>query len=253
MRPRPRNPTLIEVFDGGIMGTLCGYWGIDDQNLPPWSDTSLNEVSYDKIDKLLFTNYGDRPVNRYVLYYLGDDDVLSGTAAKIISTYVLDMCRDQWARLTAAYTAEYDPIENYSLAEHEDGTNTASGTDTSTDSYDDYTETQKQGHTVTTQTDTGLYGANSATAVDADTGTTETTFGAAGDTGDKLTITGTKSNDFTHGKVDTFERDFTRHGNIGVLTATQMITADAEFWSSHNFFDQICADIAALLTIPIYE
>ena len=86
-----------------------------------------------------------------------------------------------------------------------------------------------------------------------DSGDASGTFGAAGDTGDTLEITGTKQNSLLHGKVDTFERDLTRSGNIGVKTATDMIISDVDFWSAHNFFEQICADIASILTIPVYE
>lgn len=248
-----RIPTLIDAYGGFFDVAVCGLWGIHQGDLPPWADTDLNNVGYDKIDAMLATYYGDRPVSKYVANYLGDGGTLSIPSQQIIAEYVRQIFYDQWKRLTDDFTAEYNPVENYSMSEHEESSNTASGTDTARDSYTDYKETQKQGHTVTSQTDTQIYGFNSQTASDADAATNTTTFGAADDTGDTLEITGTKQNTLTHGKVDTFERDFSRSGNIGVMTATQMLDSDITFWTSNNFFQKICADIASILTIPIYE
>lgn len=245
--------TLIDAYGGFINVAVCGLWGIHQGDLPPWSDTDLNEVSYDKIDKLLAMDYGDRPISKYVAYYLGDDDTLSVSDQQVIAEYVRQIFFEQWKRLTADFTAEYNPVENYSMSEHEESSNTASGTDTARDSYTDYKETQKQGHTVTSQTDTQVYGFNSRTASDADAATNTTTFGAEDDTGDTLEITGTKQNTLTHGKIDTYERDLSRSGNIGVKTATEMLESDVSFWTRNNFFEKICADIASILTIPIYE
>ena len=244
-------PTLIDVY--GFTGTICGYWGAHDTDYPPWVETALNNVSYDKIDKLLFTFYGDRPISRYLAHYVSDDGTISVANGQIVAEYIRQIFFEQWARLTADYAAEYNPIENYNLSEHEESSNTASGTDTATDSYTNYKETSKLGHTVTSTTDADTYGFNSSSAVNADTSTNTSTFGAAGDTGDTLEITGTKQNSLLHGKVDTYERDLTRSGNIGVKTATDMIISDVDFWGSHNFFEQICADIASILTIPVYE
>lgn len=245
-------PKIIDVY--GFFGTIAGYWGRSEYTYPPWHETALDNITYDKIDKLFFTLYGDRPISRYVAEYLkmGGGE-LPGEYERIISDYVLDMFRDKWARLVTDYTAEYNPVENYSMVETEAGNESTTGTDTITDSYTNYKETQKYGHTVTTDTTADVYGYNSGSAVPSDEGNSTTTFGAAGDAGDELSITGTKSNTTTYAHGVSKGRELHRSGNIGVKTATEMLESDVSFWSSHNFWDLIVADMASILTIPIYE
>lgn len=248
---RCRTPTLIEIY--GYTGTICGYWGAHESDLPPWNDTALAVFSYDKIDKLLLTTYGNRPISPFLSQYVDDDGTISSSAAQYIARYLLDMFRPQWARLTADFTAQYNPIENYDLTETENIVVQASGTDTGTESYTNYKETQKYGHTVTTDANAGVYGFNSGSAVPADESTTTTAYGDSGDTGDTREVEGTRGNSMQYGKKDETDRDFRRHGNIGVQTPTDMIIRDTEFWSSNNFYSQVAADIASVLTIPIYE
>lgn len=247
-----KTPTILDVY--GFFGTIAGYWGRDEYYFPPWHETALDRFSYDKIDKLFFTLYGDRPISRYVAEYLkmGGGE-LPGEYERIISDYVLDMFRDQWARLTVDFTSEYNPVQNYDMTETETKARQSSGTDTSTDSYTNYKETQKFGHTVTADTTANLYGYNSNDAVPSDTGNSTTHFGSAGDTGDTLEITGTKSNGMTYGSRNDETRTLTRAGNIGVQTATDMLKSDVGFWTDNNFWYKIVADMATILTIPIYD
>lgn len=238
--------TLLEVY--GMDGELCAYWGLNEQDTPPWSGTDL-EISTSYIDKLLFTMYGDRPVNRYIKYYLSDDGTLSAENKQRIARYVMALMKAQWARLTADYTAEYNPVQNYDMTESENATDTASGTDTTTDSFNDYVETTKYGHKVSTTNAAVPYDGSTANTTD----TSETTYGDAEDDGDTFTPSGTKSVALQHGKKNTIARTLTRAGNIGVQTATDMLRSDTDFWSTSNFYQQIVADIASLLTIPIYE
>lgn len=244
-------PKIIDVY--GFFGTIAGYWGRNEYTYPPWANTPFNEVTYDKIDKLFFTLYGDRPISRYVAEYLKLYPDFETSTQQIISDYVLDMFRDKWARLVADYTAEYNPVENYSMVETEVGNESTTGTDTVTDSYTNYKETQKYGHTVTTDTSADVYGYNSSDAVPSDTGNSTTTFGDAGDAGDELSITGTKANTTVYAHGVSKGRELHRSGNIGVKTATEMLESDVSFWNSHNFWNLIVADMASILTIPIYE
>lgn len=244
--------TIIDLY--GFFGTIAGYWGRNAQTVPPWSGTALN-ISPDEIDKLFFTRYGDRPISKYVAEYLklSGGESLTNEAELIISDYVLDMCRAQWARLVADFTAEYNPIENYNLVEAETENAEAGGTDTTTESFTDYKETQKFGHTVSTENAGNVYGFNSSAAVGSDTGDSTTTFGAATDTGDVKEIDGTREYQTDFGKTEDKTRRLNRHGNIGTLTNVKMLTEDTAFWTENNFYEKIAADMAAILTIPIYE
>lgn len=247
--------TLLDVY--GFFGTICGYWGGTPGNTPPWSEIpGLNDVSYDKIDKLLFTNYGDRPISRYLAEYvkMGGGE-LKPEAETIISAYVLDMCRLSWARLAADFGAVYNPIENYAMTENEGVTDAESGSDDTTRSYTDYKETVKLGHTVETTNADNTYGFDTAAAdgVKADKAVNTEVFGKPADSGDTREYEGTYMDKTKYGHKNTRTRNFSRRGNIGTLTNTDMITSDAAFWSAENFFEHIAADIAAILTLPIYE
>lgn len=244
--------TIIDLY--GFFGTIAGYWGRNEQTVPPWSDTAL-EISPDKIDKLFFTRYGDRPISKYVAEYLklSGGESLTDEAEMIISDYVLDMFRAQWSRLTADFTAEYNPIENYNLVESETEDIETGGTDTSTEGFTNYKETQKMGHTVSTENAGNLYGFNSNSPVGSDTGDSTTTFGALTDSGDTKEIEGTRDYQTDYGKTEGKTRALNRHGNIGTLTNVKMLTEDTEFWTANNFYEKIAADMASILTIPIYE
>ena len=146
-----------------------------------------------------------------------------------------------------------NPIENYNLVESETEDTELGGTDTSTEGFTDYKETQKFGHTVSTENAGNVYGFNSSAAVGSDTGDSTTTFGAATDTGDTKEIDGTRDIQTDYGKTEGKTRDLTRHGNIGTLTNVKMLTEDTAFWTENNFYEKIAADMAAILTIPIYE
>lgn len=247
-------PKIIDVY--GFFGTIAGYWGRNEYSYPPWHETALDNFTYDKIDKLFFTLYGDRPISRYVAEYLkmGGGE-LPGEYERIISDYVLDMFRDQWARLTVDFTSEYNPVQNYDMTETETNAQQASGTDTTTNSYANYKETQKFGHTVSSDTSSNIFGFNTSAAsgVGDSTGANTTVFGASGDSGDTLEITGTKSSGVTYGSRNDGTRTLTRAGNIGVQTATDMLKSDVGFWTDNNFWYKIVADMASILTIPIYE
>ena len=155
--------------------------------------------------------------------------------------------------MTADFTAEYNPIENYNLVESETESTELGGTDTSTEGFTDYKETQKMGHTVSTENAGNLYGFNSSTPVGSDTGDSTTTFGALTDTGDTKEIEGTRDYQTDYGKTEDKTRSLNRHGNIGTLTNVKMLTEDTYFWTVNNFYEKIAADMASILTIPIYE
>ena len=252
--------TLLDVY--GFFGTICGYWGAQGaSNLPPWMDVpELAAVTFDKIDKLIFTNYGDRPISRYLREYvkLSGDGQLSPTNAQIVANYVLDMCRLSWARLTADFATEYNPAENYSMTENETQNDTESGSDDTERTYNNYKETEKLGHTVETDDGSNIYGFdnNDTTSPDgakSEKDKTTTTYGKPADSGDTREIEGSHKDKTTYGHKTTTARGLTRTGNIGTLTSTAMIRDDTAYKSAENFFDSVAADIAAILTIPIYE
>lgn len=136
------------------------------------------------------------------------------------------------ARLWENFTAEYNPIENYSMVEH--STDENSGTTSTTT---EGTETGNGSGTTAGK----LYGFDSATAVNRDETTTTNT--------DTTTRTGTESGE--HETTNT--HTLTRSGNIGVTTSAQMIAENLKLFGESNFYmNYLFPMVDMILTIPIY-
>ena len=52
--------------------------------------------------------------------------------------------------------------------------------------------------------------------------------------------------------TDSFSRTFLRHGNIGVLSAGELMTKDSEFWRSFNWLRDAAHDIANLISTGVW-
>lgn len=263
--------TLDELLPNG---KFCAYWFDQDVvNKPPWLDESratneaaaLRRVTGDEIDALFFMEFGDRPISRF----LKGVDPDSESSVKAASLKVLKLCYLSWLRLTEDYVAQYDPVENYSMVEGGDDTikkqganATTSGTAQATltqstetnpanatlGTLEDYTVTTKPAETTTTE---------KSAPYDSETFQNQAQVSVAltggnnkeGSTKEK----GKRGAANVYDDTESRRHDFERHGNIGVMTATQMIENDSQFWSANNFFDKIAADVASYITIPIYE
>lgn len=164
-------------------------------------------------------------------------------------------------RIMDALTAEYDPTENYNR--HEQSTTTPnltdkstlsgkdsdqlSGTDTTTRSHTNYKETVTYSGTDEEEKQVSAFDSSAYQP-------SEKTITGRANRQDEKSISGTyadatqfgKKNETTYGKVDTVTHTGTEgysshiHGNIGVTTNQQMITAELEL----RKFD-IYSDIAA--------
>lgn len=249
--------TLNEVYNGGY---IAEYWGLQSEYPPPWeSYENIPDVSTAYIDNIIFSEYGNRPISPFVERHLNDAGMIDSTAALYISRYVLEILYKQIDRYCAAYAAEYNPAENYSLRESGLDTHRNSGTDTTTTTYTNYKETAKFGHTVETESTDNTYGIDNDNTlnpdgVKADKGTTTTHYKQdTGETGDTREIEGAHSDATQHGHIETIEHSFTRSGNIGVQTAPEMLEKDFALWGANNLWYKIAADVAEVLTIPIYE
>lgn len=251
-------------------GKFCAYWFDQDvQNKPPWLDENLDnseaaalrQVTGEEIDELFFMEFGDRPISRF----LKGVDPDSEASVKAASLKVLNLCYLSWLRLTADYTAQYDPVQNYAMQESGSDVNTFNGIGVSntsskrrnlnksaeTGEYStDYDNTDNSNYQVQ-NTPPGGTVTHSVSTYDATTKTesTDQTTPTQGTT----TEIGTHGSDAENHTVENKLHTFQRAGNIGVMTATQMIENDSQFWSANNFFDKIAADVASYITIPIYE
>lgn len=66
--------------------------------------------------------------------------------------------------------------------------------------------------------------------------------------GQQMDVLKTQADDYT----DRTERRFTRHGNLGVMTASQMLAMDDEFWKAFGWLDDLAHDLAVILAVTVW-
>ena len=180
----------------------------------------------------------------------------------------------QWDKLYKVLSAEYNPIENYSMTEEEtpDITRTETPDITRTETPDitrGKTTSAKSDFTVTTNSDTAtdVYGFNSSSPVpqgESNGNSTVTTQGDADnnvttenetETGTRnITETGTRTETETGTRTEreTGKRTLTRSGNIGVTTSQQMLESEIKLWE-WSFYETVFKDVDTVLTAPKYN
>lgn len=232
--------TMNEFFEAGGYELMRSIE--DDENYPlPFDGLS---VTYEDIDFTLFSEFGERIVAPFVSRF---------THEQQCAQYVYRRLIDRWKRYAAAWLTEYNPGDNYAMTENESITESPSGKDTTTETYTDYKEVQKYGHSSQTTTNADIYGADSTDAVPADETTSTTSFYQdEGQAGDERTISGEHKTEWEHKAKTDKTRGLTRTGNIGVKTTTEMLAEDESLWQRTDILQTLAHDIAEILTIPAY-
>lgn len=219
-----------------IVDTQFGFfqalfqWMRDRGKTPPeWLADSEKAVA---LDFAYHTHSGAKPVAPLVAVLVDSEGVLSLANAKRIAGIFWSIQGANLARIWENFTAEYNPIENYSMTEQ--STDENSGTTSTTTGG---TETGNGSGTTSGK----LYGFDSAAAVNRDETTTTNT--------DTTTRTGTESGE--HETTNT--HTLTRSGNIGVTTSAQMIAENLKLFGESNFYmNYLFPMVDMILTIPIY-
>lgn len=247
-------------FDIETIGTLNGFFS----DLYSVLSSSMVEVDFlstgSQAKQLDFYYYGNVSGDKFVSPFI--EKCCVGSSLKYamrepIALTFWSMFGDTLIREWNNYKAEYDPIENYSMTEHEETEDAATGTDTSTDSFTNYKETVKLGHTITNDSDSDIYGLDSGSGgADADKSHSTTVFGDNTDRGDTKEIEGSKINEFEHGKTDNIERDLTRHGHLPVgnaaVTTQKLLVEDIELWQWNFYINYLFPKVDKVLALPIY-
>lgn len=226
---------ISDVFDDWITGD--GIFTDLNEFDVPWKTGEETDADLIKNLNMAYhgSHSGDKNISPIVHKFLtSEDDETRAKLAGIIYT----MFGDKWSKLWDAFNTEYNPIENYSMTEHEerDDVTTREGSDTLT----------------MTGTDT-----------DALIGTTENEVSAfnssdySDNTKNEQTTTNTETRNMTdtttHDTTDTLdgERTLTRSGNIGVTTSQQMLQSEIEL-RKWLYFNSVFNDIDTILTLSIY-
>lgn len=155
-----------------------------------------------------------------------------------------------WDKLYKVLSAEYDPIENYSMVEEE--TPDITRTETPNITRDKTTSAQSD-FTVTTDSDTAtdVYGFNSNSPVPQGESSGNSSVTTKGDA-DKNITTENESETGTRTETETGKRTLTRSGNIGVTTSQQMLESEIKLWE-WNFYETVFKNVDTVLTVPKYN
>lgn len=230
--------TLIDVFPDWLTGGGI-FDALDSLNVP-WAESGISAL----LDTEYYGNVsGDKLISPLVQKIL-TNGTLSETDIILLANTIFALNSANWAKEWATLSAQYDPIENYSMLEimTNDETVTEYGkTHTRTDDT-----TQEETPDITVENDNAVYGFNSSQSVP----TGEQTQGTSGT--NTITNTGTVT-DVDSGE-DTHTRNYrlTRTGNIGVTTSQQMLESERKLWLWNFFRDIVFPDVDRILTLRIY-
>lgn len=205
-------PKLIDVFPDWMTN---GIFTALNQLDVPWK----NEITADLLDLHYFGNHsGEKIISPLIHKLLDENGNLTQARILTIANILFTQNKNQWERLYSLYKLEYNPIENYSMVESEDGSDTRT---------DNFTNTNQS-----TNTDQ-QWAFNSADWNNVNKSQNDT----------EATNNGTSTNQNT--------RTLTRSGNIGVTTSQQMMQSEIDLWQ-WNFIETLFNDVDKLLTLKIY-
>lgn len=206
----------------------------------PWSED--NSITGALLDfEYLNNQSGDKIISPAVEKALSSGQ-LSDTSFNTLCDVAWMLYNKRWARLWEILTAEFNPIENYSMTDthtFEHGKiETNSGTDTTR-----RTGTDTVTHTGDNENEVSAF--NSSDYEDAAKVIQNTTDLDTRNMNDALE----HGHIIANSGVDT-ERT-TRSGNIGVTTSQQMAQSSIDLWKWNYFYD-IMRDIDSIFTITTY-
>lgn len=206
----------------------------------PWEeDTDITGALLDF--EYMLNHSGDKIISPAVAKSLEDGELSTENFNKLCDVVYM-MYGKRWARLWEVLTAEFNPIENYSMQDihtFEHGKKeTNSGTDTT-----NRTGTDRVTHTGDTESEVSAF--NSSSYQDSTKDTQNTTDLDTRNMSDALI----HGHVVTNSGVDT-ERT-TRTGNIGTTTSQQMLESSLQLWK-WNFFSDIFKDVDSIFTITTY-
>ena len=201
------------------------------------SYTDLNDFINDSNKDILDADYymgnsGDKflsPIHERLLSQLQDKN----DAMKTLGNIVYTRFGEKWKKIYGALTAEYNPLENYSMEEIR-----------TPDLTTDETQNEKTDITVERETEAS----NSYKGFNA----TEPALINKTEGDETTTTTGAKADNEVSKKIEeTGTETKTRSGNIGVTTSQQMLESEFKV-RQYDFYKQVYADIDSVLCLSIY-
>jgi hypothetical protein len=250
----------------------------------PWANENGQTL-----DQMYFGNHsGDKEtsplLDKFIEQNRGNDipEALTEEQVTTLANILYTRYGVQWDKLYKVLSAEYNPIENYSMTEEEtpditrtetpDITRTETPDITRTETPDitiGRTTSTQSDITVTTESDStnDIYGFNSTAPVPSGASEISSTVNTQGDADNNVTTenetetgtrniteTGTRTETETGTRTEreTGKRTLTRSGNIGVTTSQQMLESEIKLWE-WNFYETVFKDVDTVLTVPKYN
>lgn len=216
---------LIDIWTGwmtggGIFSVLEDLEGVS----LPWSGEDMESF----LDAEYYGNIsGDKPISP-LLMKMVEGDTMTDLEKDFVAATICTMFDQNWSKEWATLSAQYNPIENYSMMEEMTDDKTVS----------EYGKVHTREDNLKDESKTAVYGFNSSEA--SDTGSGETTRTGV--------VTDRDSGEDTH----TRNYILTRSGNIGVTTSQQMLQSERDLWKWNFFRDVVFPDLDKVLTLRIY-
>ena len=205
---------------------------------------------------------GDKLVSPLVDKMLAgsNPDTFTDTMREMLSDVIHRMCDTNWNKQWATVSAEYNPIENYSMREQMTNDTTVTEYGKQTERTDDLThaKTGTENRVTTpdleTVTDKAITGFNSQSPTDRDRDTQTTTGTQSDATTHNTQDTDTGTQTTVDSGSDTATRNYvlTRAGNIGVTTSQQMLESERALWRWNFLQNVVFPDLDRIVTSPSY-
>lgn len=227
----PPLTTLDEAIDFDTLG-IFGAWSALSYTMP-WADTdNPPQPTATHLDDMLRTEYGDRYINGLTRLYIKRADVmpLDAPGVKALAQLCYTRLYGTLRKLYLAMLTEYNPLNNYDMLETETNGKMRSGTDTTTTTPAEYTQT-------TTDKASGL----DSTGDGADTNWSQTGV---------LQGTNPGSSAITYGSREDGGHTLTRSGNIGVQTSQEMEGKSIDLFARGDYWEKVVQAVAEVITIP---
>lgn len=215
------------------------------------------------LDTYFMLKHGDKIASKVCDKFADEEGVIEGNKLQALAYVIHNAYITNWEHEYKTLTSEYNPIENTDFVEtikdtthkENEGSNVTSGAMTVSNSSTTTGE-------FTNSSELNVAGFDSSTNVPASDGSNTTNYGtdqdnpltvsssATTDYGDKtdnpVTIDNTGSEDVT------YEREYKKHGNIGITEVSTMMQHDLDVWKLNNFYDILCMDICKVIALSIY-
>lgn len=242
--------TLLEVTTNPVTSGIFTEF-----TSPPWG----NDITAGSLNLEYYYNHsGKKPISPLCTALLDENGKLTAESLASIADLVASKFFGPWEHLYATYSAEYNPLENYSLTERQNFENDEANVRQVALNHGKV-ETTAHGKVITTQNDAtrteeaSRYGFDSSDGVPSDTyETTDDNDSVVTNSGsDVVTNSGSDNASDSNSNHAEGEKTITREGSSGNFTRQQLISEDRKLWLD-NFFEQVYRDIDTILTLPIY-